>query len=409
MRARFPEYFDLSQEQFDKLWRTAKFAFDANVLLNLYRYSNDTRESFLAIMREHRDRLWIPHHAALEFLRQRPTVIAGQAKKYEELRKDIAKIRKTLETDRQHPFLSDESQDALFGVFDKVQEELQDGEEKLYSRLQDDPILMEVAKLLDDRVGEAFEDETVGQHLSEGQRRCEEEVPPGYKDASKDENAFGDYFVWRQILDFSSVNSESIVFVTSDRKEDWWHVVHGRTLGPRIELRREFRSECGDRLFHMYSPEQFLRFAKQHLDVAVSDESIKEVRELQSATVAAVREQRRTVMEQVKHQLYEALQAGIGDGERDTNVLQGTPEKDAKPGSRVDRELTELLDQRDDLRYFLQLAEDSLTSLEEGTPRWNEIRRHRRNVMSTLDRIEGRIELLLRRRSASSPPEEQSV
>ncbi|MEW4529003.1 PIN domain-containing protein [Maioricimonas sp. JC845] len=315
MRARFPEYFDLSQEQFDKLWRTAKFAFDANVLLNLYRYSNDTRESFLAIMREHRDRLWIPHHAALEFLRQRPTVIAGQAKKYEQLRKDIAQIRKTLETDRQHPFLSDESQDALFGVFEKVQDELQDREEKLYSRLRDDPILMEVAKLLDDRVGEAFEDETVGQHLSEGQRRCEEEVPPGYKDASKEENAFGDYFVWRQILDFSSAKGVSIVFVTADRKEDWWRVVHGETLGPRVELRREFRSVCGEQLFHMYTPELFLRYANQHLSAAVDETSIEEVRFLQEESFrrAAAMSQQRGENESVRSQLLEYASGEQGE------------------------------------------------------------------------------------------------
>jgi len=47
------------------------------------------------------------------------------------------------------------------------------------------------------------------------------------------------------------------VLVTDDRKEDWWWISHGKTVGPRRELVEEMRSVAGVP-FYMYRPESLL-------------------------------------------------------------------------------------------------------------------------------------------------------
>jgi hypothetical protein len=71
MRRAFPGYYRPTEDEFSELWNGCLFAFDANVLLNLYRYSLETSNEFLTILSEISDRLWIPHQAALEYQRRR--------------------------------------------------------------------------------------------------------------------------------------------------------------------------------------------------------------------------------------------------------------------------------------------------------------------------------------------------
>ena len=51
---------------------------------------------------------------------------------------------------------------------------------------------------------------------------------------------FGDFFLWKELLEHGKEQKRPIIFVTDDKKEDWWLKVKGRTLGPRPELIAEF-------------------------------------------------------------------------------------------------------------------------------------------------------------------------
>jgi glycine cleavage system regulatory protein len=72
-----------------------------------------------------------------------------------------------------------------------------------------------------------------------------------------------------------------MIFVTDDRKEDWWRIFKGQTLGPRVELVEEYLAASGKRI-HFYKPDQFLKHAKKLLSVEVSDSSVGEVRNVSS-------------------------------------------------------------------------------------------------------------------------------
>lgn len=102
-------------------------------------------------------------------------------------------------------------------------------------------------------------------------------VPPGYKDDDKknkhggDNNKHGDYIIWRQIIDYAKEEEKNIIFITHDQKEDWWNIVHGKTVGPRIEIRKEF-SEKTSQKFHMYSMNSFIERFNINIDQSVVDE-----------------------------------------------------------------------------------------------------------------------------------------
>ena len=89
----------LSEEDFKSLCKTAVFVFDANVLLNLYRYQESTRDDLLNVIKKLGDRIWIPYHVGLEFERNRLIVIAEQEKRFSEVRKTVKKSKNNLITE----------------------------------------------------------------------------------------------------------------------------------------------------------------------------------------------------------------------------------------------------------------------------------------------------------------------
>ena len=76
-------------------------------------------------------------------------------------------------------------------------------------------------------------------------RRKTHKLPPGYKDGSKDDQGIGDLLIWHSILDLAAKKKETIIFVSSDQKPDWWCQSEGQALYPRYELVDEFRRASG--------------------------------------------------------------------------------------------------------------------------------------------------------------------
>lgn len=85
MRKNFPGYYQPTANEFSTLWETCTFVLDANVLLNLYRYSAETRKKLLEILKQVSNRVWVPHRAALEYQRNRLDVISKQRAAYDEI------------------------------------------------------------------------------------------------------------------------------------------------------------------------------------------------------------------------------------------------------------------------------------------------------------------------------------
>ena len=103
--------------------------------------------------------------------------------------------------------------------------------------VSEDPILEEIISLFNANMGDDFvEKEKI---LEEAERRIKDKIPPGYKDNDKDRNnKYGDYFLWKQILEYGSKIKKPVIFITSERKSDWWEIVSGKTIGLLPELKK---------------------------------------------------------------------------------------------------------------------------------------------------------------------------
>src|SRR5205809_889756 len=104
----FPGYYQPSDADFKRLWDEAWFIPDANVLLNLYRYTPDTSHKLLEIFQRVGDRLWVPHQAAWEYQEHRLEEIGRQRGAYkrviEALESARSRLAKDLEAYARHPF-----------------------------------------------------------------------------------------------------------------------------------------------------------------------------------------------------------------------------------------------------------------------------------------------------------------
>ncbi len=272
------EFLEPTEEEKKLLWEKATFIFDTNVLLNLYRYSKKTRDILFSAIEELKERIWIPYHIAFEFMQNRSSIIYETVDLYDKLLKEAEafniKCKEALRL-KQNDL-------EIIQLHEYISQWIDANKRKnlLVLNPLHDPILSRILDLYAGKVGRECSNEEIKQISEDGLKRYEKQIPPGYKDIGKkspsgDENIYGDLIIWMQLMEYSKKHKRDIVYVTHDQKEDWWNIVRGKTIGPRVELRKEFFS-CASQKFDMYSMDSFInRFGKLHgaeTDQSVIDE-----------------------------------------------------------------------------------------------------------------------------------------
>ena len=131
--------------------------------------------------------------------------------------------------------------------------------------------------MFDSKVGEPFNEQILPNLYKEADDRYKRLKPPGFRDAEEkeDERKYGDFILWKQILEFAKKESRPIIFVTGEKKEDWWIKKNNKIISPHVELRREFH-EYVHQPFWMYQTQDFLQIAKDKLMVEIDPKSIEE-------------------------------------------------------------------------------------------------------------------------------------
>lgn len=290
MRSMFPGHFRPKEVEFKELWASCMFAVDANVLLNLYRYSPDTRAALESALSAVKDRLFVPHQAAREFLKNRLNVTAGQAEEYTKAIRAITDLSSMLSNRKKHPFLPEPELPRFQDQVGRLVEQLEAQRTVLLNRLTNDEILQFVEEMFAGKTGKPFEKETLDAIVADGEVRYKSEIPPGYKDAKKDSaddpyRRYGDLIVWKQLLSEAAAADKPVVFITDDKKEDWWVEQSGRTIGPRTELREEFIAHVRQN-FWMYTVDKFIEEAARESQTKVSDKVIEEILEVRQEVKA---------------------------------------------------------------------------------------------------------------------------
>ena len=206
------------------------------------------------------------HQVADEFFRNRNGVILSSTNAFNDAERNLTEIKKVIEepikklkSNRIIPDeLAEELDKKVSEAIKKSEDELVKIKTKYPDYLNDDPILEKICNLFDSSIGPSFDKDAITEILKEAKRRKENKIPPGFKDQNKEgDKPYGDYIVWRQVLNYVKETKKPLIFVTSEEKEDWWEKGSGKTVGPLYELLKEFYEETGQQ-FLLYRTARFL-------------------------------------------------------------------------------------------------------------------------------------------------------
>jgi hypothetical protein len=185
MRNSFIGYYPRTEDELKLLWERGIIVLDTNVLLNLYRYSKESRKSLLDLLEAFEDQLWLPHHVALEYHRNRLPRIYDERDNCRSIVTEFNKLLKHLDESRRHPFVSAQFRKKLDDVVKELEGEIQSSAEELDSFKTRDPILEQITSLYDGRVGASPDNATLDAWLAEGEERYRQGIPPGFEDRKK--------------------------------------------------------------------------------------------------------------------------------------------------------------------------------------------------------------------------------
>lgn len=279
-----------SKETYQDMWENAIIVLDTNILLNLFRYSKDTRDNVLSVLNSFKDRIWIPYQVIREYYKNRDKVIKDSTKQINDLEKfmneKINEILEELERDSKKIQSIEELKTIMKDNQKTVREEIN----KLKKKNEDKALLNEenittesaLLDLIEDRYEEQYEYVSVEEVIKEGDRRIKEQIPPGYRDIDKSDRykeyqINGDYLIFNSLITYAKENKKNLIFVTDDVKEDWFQEINGEKIGGRRELLQEFNQKT-EQLLLIYSSEGFINnYNKSNPKSKITEETVKEI------------------------------------------------------------------------------------------------------------------------------------
>ncbi|MFY9072805.1 PIN-like domain-containing protein [Aliarcobacter butzleri] len=266
----FKGFHETSDAVLKEIWNEeyTLFVFDTNVLLNLYRYGEQTRKDFFKVLNDIKN-IWIPYHVGLEYQRNRISVIKNEKKVFNDLKKYLSNLKKEinsssieeLKLSERLPLVNKENDSFKKSILELISnyENFINEENKKQPEVRSgDKIRKDIYKVFDTKVGnKPNNQEWLDCIYKDGEIRYKNNIPPGYKDKDKsnsDDNLFsysdlnynskfGDLIIWKQIIEKANDdNIKNIIFISDDIKEDWRYIVESngkKIIGCRAELREE--------------------------------------------------------------------------------------------------------------------------------------------------------------------------
>jgi hypothetical protein len=301
--------YTIDDAKHERLWKNALIVFDASALLDMYFYSDKTKQVVInEIFKKLAGRLWIPYQVNYEFLKNRSTVILKPIGSYAALEKElkekivdvfkiyqtgVSELKSKTKKDEKHPVLDQR----IFKKLDQIQQQHELELKNLNDQIKEvvKTRTAEIEKTVDHdilydainthfEVGTEFSFSEQMEMVAEGKKRYEVQIPPGYEDAvgkNKKEGTqiFGDLFLWKEIINQANAINKPIVYISNDVKPDWCEKNEGNPTyieHPRHELIKEIE-DAANVEFWMYSNPQLLFHAQKYLKSEIAADQIKEV------------------------------------------------------------------------------------------------------------------------------------
>lgn len=275
--------------EYKEIWDNSTIVLDTNILLNLYRYSDQTRKTILSVLEKFKERIWIPYQVIKEYYNNRDKVIDESLTYAYNLENFINK-----KNDEILEEVKNNSQKIEF--IDKISKNIENNNkeikkifrESLKSKENNNKLKesLEIEKSIYDLIGDNYEKEfdyeSIEEIIKEGDKRIKNKIPPGYRDSNKEEmfkeyQINGDYIIFNSIIEYAKTNNKNVIFITDDAKEDWIQIINGKKQGGRKELLQEFYEKTGKMLL-IYSQEGFInKYNEQNPSESVSKETVKEI------------------------------------------------------------------------------------------------------------------------------------
>ncbi len=283
MKNSFREYYGLSSSELEKLWKDGLIVFDTNVLLSLYRRSEEARNDFISMIKSLKDRVWLPHQVGYEYHEHRLEEALRPIEAIKSIKGKLQKFETELEQDfGNNPYLDYKKIKSAFKTLgSKIDKLILASQTSFPDYLNEDSVLTVLTEVFDGKIGPEYQEKKLLEIYKLGNERYSNKLPPGYKDTKKHEgerHRFGDLIIWLQIIEHAKTVAKDIIFVTDDKKEDWWEEYKDNRLGPRHELIREFRAGTNNQLIWFYTPDRFLQYAKSKVGVSIKTKTIEEVK-----------------------------------------------------------------------------------------------------------------------------------
>ncbi|MER8964507.1 PIN-like domain-containing protein [Mesorhizobium sp. M0808] len=280
MRKLFHGFYEPSEKEFEKIWSDGLLVPDTNVLLHLFRFMPERRAEILAAFKSFGDRLWLPYQVASEFHAGWRSADSGNRAAYAKLKEELAKKRSEVDAaiaalSRFDPWPKGSSMESIGKFFEGLAQEVDAASEKLPAARS---VFEAVTSIFEGKVGDPPVD--LDARLKEAERRYQNKIPPGYKD----EGRAGDYLIWAEMKEKAKAVAKPVLFLTDDKKEDWWAEHMGKKIGPRPELRQEFAAAT-DQMFYAYQPARFLALVAARTKNVVSQETVQEMERVQEERV----------------------------------------------------------------------------------------------------------------------------
>lgn len=291
------------QYRLDERARNDAFAeglvvFGTNALLDLYRFSADARGEFLNLIEAVRERVFVPFQVAAEFHERRTEAVDGRTQEFVAWAAEALKrrnetrglVRRLVDRARAQGNLGTELETTIEHAFEEVAAFIEglalaydlDPDQLALTPAEDDPIVVQLAPILDGRVGRQPPADLLERDRREYDRRAEAGIPPGFSDKGKSSNRAGDYLWWAETLRHAAAAEwSSVIIVSNDvSKGDWVLNRRGNRIGPHPYLVNEMHETCSAEL-HWATTLEFLEGAPKALGArSVSSTTLAQAREV---------------------------------------------------------------------------------------------------------------------------------
>ena len=306
MKQRFIWAYKLSNIETEKLFDECQFFFDTNALLGIYKVRTEIAEKIIDSISKFKTRICVPYHVAEEYhkhlVEHHADRIAG-AQTAKRCFDSVDKIYDNLFPLSFRNYLSKEEKGRICSYIksfsNKILSFIREKEKEYNDEFISMNIASKLANELSDCILERFSDDKLAKLKSDFTDRVEHQIPPGYKDKNKGKkknglsgsaedveapsdddtaNREGDYIIWEEILSWAETSKKDVILISNEEKTDWIWKEKGLRIGPRQELRKEFISRTGGKIFHIIKLDQFLTLSKDHYtpeDIAAINEDLK--------------------------------------------------------------------------------------------------------------------------------------